>query len=198
LKLARAAILGLALAVSFAAKSADMVRHSVPKHEGGDTLGMYSNYADEGSAATQKYLGDAGAAMLSDAELMPALVSALYQISKYQRLVASPEIIRVPHERIERLVCLGKCAALAAYIPGAGIYLDEKLNPGKDLFHRSILLHELVHYAQDMSEEHDDMKPCMRWYQREQEAYAIQKIFLFMTGSPTRVGYSAQKSTCDE
>lgn len=193
-----AAVLGVALAVSFAAQAADLDRQAAARHEGGETLGMYSNYADDGSVATQKYLGDAGAEVLSDAELMPALVSALYQISKYQRLVASPEIIRVPHERIERMVCPGKCGALAAYIPGAGIYLDEKLNPGRNLFHRSILLHELVHYAQDMSEEHDDMKPCMRWYQREQEAYAIQKIFLFMTGSPTRVGYSAQKSTCDD
>lgn len=193
----RAAILGIALAVSFPALVAQAQRNGAANHEGGETLGMYSNYADEGSAATQKYLGDAGADVLSDAELMPALVSALYQISKYQRLVASPEIIRVPHERIERMVCHGKCAALAAYIPGAGIYLDEKLNPGRNLFHRSILLHELVHYAQDMSEEHDDMRPCMRWYQREQEAYAIQKIFLFMTGSPTRVGYSAQKDPCD-
>ena len=193
-----AAVLGVALAVSFAAQAADLDRQGVARHEGGETLGMYSNYADDGSVATQKYLGDAGAEVLSDAELMPALVSALYQISKYQRLIASPEIIRVPHERIERMVCPGKCGALAAYIPGAGIYLDEKLNPGRNLFHRSILLHELVHYAQDMSEEHDDMKPCMRWYQREQEAYAIQKIFLFMTGSPTRVGYSAQKSTCDD
>jgi hypothetical protein len=198
LKAGRAAVVAVALAVSCAARSAEPDPPGPPKHEGGETVGMYSNYADQGSVATQKYLGDAGAEVLSDAELMPALVSALYQISKYQRLVALPEIIRVPHERIERMVCPGKCAALAAYIPGAGIYLDEKLNPGRDLFHRSILLHELVHYAQDMSEEHDDMKPCMRWYQREQEAYAIQKIFLFMTGSPTRVGYSAQKSTCDD
>jgi hypothetical protein len=38
----------------------------------------------------------------------------------------------------------------------------------------------------------------MRWYFREQEAYAIQKIFLFSTGSPTRVGYSARQSTCDD
>ena len=43
-----------------------------------------------------------------------------------------------------------------------------------------------------------DMRTCMRWYQREQQAYAIRKIFLFKTGSPTRVGYSAHKSTCDD
>ncbi|MEO8007525.1 MAG: hypothetical protein ABI728_03250, partial [Betaproteobacteria bacterium] len=108
------------------------------------------------------------------------------------------EVIRVSHERIEAIVCKARCAALAAYRPGEGIYLDDRLKPETQLFDRSILLHELVHYVQDMSLEHDDMRPCQRWYHREQEAYAIQKIFLFMTGSPTRVGYSAHKSTCDD
>jgi len=159
---------------------------------------MYSNYADDGSVATRKYLGNAGAAVLSEAELMPALVSALDQLSKYHRPVALPEVIRVSHERIEEMVCHAKCGALAAYRPGEGIYLDEGLKPEKQLFDRSILLHELVHYVQDLSDEHGDMRPCQRWYQREQEAYAIQKIFLMLTGSPTRVGYSARKSTCDD
>ena len=158
----------------------------------------YGKHANDGSITSRKYLGNAGAEVLSKAELMPALVSALDQISKYHRLVALPEIIRVPHERIEEIVCRAKCAALAVYRPGEGIYLDDSLKPETSLFDRSILLHELVHYVQEMSGEHADMKPCLRWYQREQEAYAIQKIFLGMTGSPTRVGYSAHKSTCDE
>ncbi len=162
------------------------------------STGMYSNYADDSGAVTRKYLGNAGADELSEAELVPALVSALDQLSKYHRPVAVPEIIRVPHERIEAIVCNAKCAALAAYRPGEGIYLDETLKPETDLFARSILLHELVHYVQDMSGEHGDMRLCERWYRREQEAYAIQKVFLFMTGSATRVGYSAHKSTCDD
>ena len=158
----------------------------------------YGKHANDGSITSRKYLGNAGAEELSEAELMPALVAALDQISKYHRLVALPEIIRVPHERIEEIVCRAKCAALAVYRPGEGIYLDDSLKPETSLFDRSILLHELVHYVQDMSGAHADMKPCLRWYQREQEAYAIQKIFLGMTGSPTRVGYSAHKSTCDD
>lgn len=146
----------------------------------------------------RKYLGNAGAEVLSEAELMPALAAALDQLSKYPRLVGTPEVRRVPHERIEELVCRSKCAARAVYRPGEGIYLDDKLHPETNLFDRSILLHELVHYAQDMGGEHGDMKPCQRWYFREQEAYAIQKIFLGMAGSPTRVGYSAHQSTCDD
>ncbi|MBI3527471.1 MAG: hypothetical protein HY067_05820 [Betaproteobacteria bacterium] len=196
----RAASLSLAfaLAISLDSYPADADKRILSKAGGGESAGMYSNYADDGSVVSRKYLGNAGVDVLTEAELMPALVSALYQISKYHRLVATPEVIRVPHERIEAIVCNAKCAALAVYRPGEGIYLDEQLKPETNLFDRSVLLHELVHYVQDMSDEHGDMRPCMRWYQREQEAYAIQKIFLFMTGSPTRVGYSAHKSTCDD
>jgi hypothetical protein len=200
LNIRRAALPGLAfaLAVSLHAYRAQADTHIPPQPGGGESAGMYSNNVNDGGVTSRKYLGNAGAETLSEAELMPALVSALDQISKYHRPVALPEIIRVPHERIEEMVCNAKCAALAVYRPGEGIFLDEKLKPETDLFARSILLHELVHYVQDMNGEHEDMRPCMRWYQREQEAYAIQKIFLFMTGSPTRVGYSAHKSTCDD
>ena len=187
-----------ALAIAFYSYPADADKRVLSKSGAAESVGMYSNYADDGSVVSRKYLGNAGVDVLSAAELMPALVSALDQISKYHQPVALPEIIRVSHERIEAMVCKAKCGALATYQPGAGIYLDERLKPETDLFDRSILLHELVHYLQDMSDEHGDVRPCMRWYQREQEAYAIQKIFLFMTGSPTRVGYSANKATCDD
>ena len=190
--------IAIALAISCNSFSADIDNAVSLKTGGEEAMGMYSNYTDKSSVVSRKYLGNAGVDVLSEAELMPALVSALDQLSKYHRPVAVPEIIRVPHQRIEDMVCHAKCGALAAYRPGEGIYLDERLKPETELFDRSILLHELVHYVQDMSDEHGDMRPCMRWYQREQEAYAIQKIFLFMTGSPTRVGYSARHSTCDD
>ena len=196
----RAALLGsaLALAVSPGSYSAETDKPVPSKPVDGKSAGMYSTYAYDGSAVSRKFMGNAGAESLTEAELMPALVAALDQLSMYHRPVGLPEVIRVPHERIEALVCNAKCAALAVYRPGEGIYLDEKLKPETDLFARSILLHELVHYVQDMNDEHGDMRPCMRWYHREQEAYAIQKIFLFTTGSPTRVGYSAHKSPCDD
>ena len=200
MKLRGAGLPGVAIALTFACNSysADIDNAVALKAGGAESMGMYSNYTDKSSVVSRKYLGNAGVDVLSKAELMPALVSALDQLSKYHRPVALPEVIRVPHERIEEMVCKAKCAALAAYRPGEGIYLDDNLKPETDLFARSILLHELVHYVQDMNGEHEDMRPCMRWYQREQEAYAIQKVFLGMSGSPTRVGYSAHKSTCDD
>ena len=183
---------------SFGAAATDPGKPAPARSRSVEPMGIPNGNVDAGSITSRHYLGNAGAEELSDAELMPALVTALDQLSKYHKLVASPEIIRVPHARIEVMVCDAKCGALATYRPGEGIYLDESLKPETSLFDRSILLHELVHYAQDMHGEHGDMRPCMRWYLREQEAYAIQKIFLGMTGSPIRVGYSAHKSTCDD
>jgi predicted HD phosphohydrolase len=95
------------------------------------------------------------------------------------------------------LACTSKCGVLATYQPGEGIFLDERLKPETNLFDRSVLLHELVHYVQELNHERGDAKPCERWYHREVEAYAIQKTFLMLVGSPVRVGYSANKSTCD-
>jgi hypothetical protein len=71
------------------------------------------------------------------------------------------------------------------------------LQPESNVFARSVLLHELVHYVQDVSNELAAVRPCERWYRREQEAYAIQKRFLALLGSQMRVGYSAG-STCAE
>jgi hypothetical protein len=95
---------------------------------------------------------------------------------------------RVPHEKIEELACGGeKCAVLAAYDSGEGIYIDESLKPETDVFARSVLLHELVHYVQDISNEMVSAEPCQRWSRREQQAYAIQMRFLSLAESESVV-----------
>lgn len=161
-----------------------------------ESRGMYGSYRKESHKRIDSALGDTRP--MTDAELLPALLSALDQLSKYRRTSLLPALHRLPPAELQQLVCGAPCPALATYRPGEGIYLDEKLKPETSLFDRSVLLHELVHYLQDLNNEHSDMKPCSRWYYREQEAYAIQKTFLIVVGSPVRVGYSAHKSTCDD
>jgi len=158
--------------------------------------GMYSNYSAPSRDIFDKYLGDVGA--LSEAQLLPALLSAVRQLSKYRVPTGLPEIYRVSQERLQEMACSGKCAVLGTYQPGVGIFLDERLKPETSLFDRSVLLHELVHYVQETNGELANMRPCARWYHREQEAYAIQKNFLRLVGSPVRVGYSANQPTCDD
>ena len=157
--------------------------------------GMYSTYVDTRTPFFADELGDAYPIPIGD--LVPELLRAIDHLSKYQMPHQLPPVHRAPHEKIEQLACGKPCAALAAYRPGEGVYIDEALKPETDIFARSVLLHELVHYLQDISHELESVRLCERWYRREQEAYAIQKRFLVIVGSQTRVGYSAG-STCDQ
>jgi hypothetical protein len=156
--------------------------------------GMYSTYIDTRTSFFADELGDTYPIALDD--LVPSLLAAIDHLSKYPMPHELPPVHRAPHEKIEQLACGKACAALAAYRPGEGIYIDEALQPETDIFARSVLLHELVHYLQDISHELESLRLCERWYRREQEAYAIQKRFLVVVGSQTRVAYSAG-STCD-
>jgi len=156
--------------------------------------GGYSAYVDTRTPFFADELADTYPIPID--ELVPALLQAIDHLSKYQMPHELPPVHRAPHEKIEQLACGKPCAALAAYRPGEGIFFDEALKPETDIFARSVLLHELVHYLQDVSHELESLRLCERWYRREQEAYAIQKRFLVLVGSQTRVAYSAG-STCD-
>lgn len=150
--------------------------------------GMYSDYVDTRS----RYFSDAlsNTAPIPMQDLVPELLTAIDRLSKYGVPDEPPPVYRVPHETIEQFACGTKCAALAVYRSGEGIYLDESLNPETNIFARSVLLHELVHYVQDLSNELAEARLCERWYRREQEAYALQKRFLMLAGSQIRVAYS--------
>ena len=188
------AALLVAFSSAWPALAAD--KHTKPKPNGVESAGMYSNYVDEGQTTFDKYLGDTRP--LTEAELVPSLLSAIDQLSKYPRPAFVPEIFRVSHERLQELACTSKCGVLATYQPGEGVFLNERLKPETNLFDRSVLLHELVHYVQELNHERGDSKPCERWYYRELEAYAIQKAFLSLVGSPSRVGFHANKAICDD
>jgi len=194
-RLTRTLVPGLLVAISLAWPALAADKHAKPKPSRAESTGMYSNYVDDDRTGFDKYLGNTRP--LTEVELVPALLSALDQLSRYPRPTVVPEIFRVPQERLHELACTSKCGVLATYQPGEGIFLDERLKPETSLFDRSVLLHELVHYLQEINHERADSRPCERWYYREVEAYAIQKTFLTLVGSPVRVGYSANKSTCD-
>ena len=82
------------------------------------------------------------------------------------------------------------CAIKAWYKPGEGIFLDESLKPETNMFDRSILLHEMVHYFQDMAGYYGRVEGCDRWFHRELNAYEIQNRYLGTIGHPSRVAYA--------
>ncbi len=150
--------------------------------------GMYSTYRGDNSPVFNRAFetGEAG----SIDEVVKTLSRAIHQLSRYRMPKDAPKIYRVPRAELENYVCGTHCAIQAWYRPGDGIFLDDALRPESNLFHRSILLHELVHYFQDTSGEYADMTPCDRWFHRELDAYNIQNRYLGVIGHPTRVAYT--------
>jgi hypothetical protein len=193
MKIAR--LTGLLALLAMASSQAVSSAASVAKEKPAAGTGMYGTYVDERSSYFSDDLRKTAPIAMDD--LLPELLNAIDRLSKYSVPDELPPVHRVPHETVEQLACGTNCAALAVYRSGEGIYLDEALQPETNIFARSVLLHELVHYVQDKSNELAETRSCERWYRREQEAYAVQKVFLMLAGSQIRVAYSAG-STCEQ
>jgi uncharacterized protein DUF6647 len=117
------------------------------------------------------------------------LTVAIDRLSKHRPPKVPPVVHRVSHAELEAYVCETNCAIKAWYKPGEGIFLDDTLQPETNVFDRSILLHELVHYFQDMSGYYGEAAACDRWLRRELDAYEVQNRYLGAIGSPRRVAY---------
>jgi hypothetical protein len=159
----------------------------------------YSVYHETGFEGQFDNPRDTGA-MEDMVELTRHLLRTATRLSKYRMPAALPAVTRIPRPELERLACAegtAKCGVSALYEPARGVLIAEDLQPETNLFHRSILLHEVVHYLQEMGHEMSASAACERWYQREIEAYAIQKQYLQSIQSPARVAYSGARPTCD-
>ena len=159
---------------------------------------MYEKYKSE----KQKFLDDfAGAGFNIDSQdLIPVLLTSIRYLSRYPKPDVLPVISYLPTAELKQLACLADCFVLGHYQGGQMIYLDKKLKPETNLFDRSVLLHELVHYLQynfePVTQIQTEQEKCMLWYKREREAYAIQDAYLMLVSSPVRAGYFPAKADC--
>jgi len=151
--------------------------------------GMYSTYAAKSDSIGSDPAFDTSPDPNIDS-VVKQLTRAIDRLSRYHVAKDPPHIYRVPHAELENYVCGTHCSIQAWYKPGDGIFLDERLKPETNLFHRSILLHEMVHYFQDMSGEYANMSPCDRWFHRELDAYTVQNRYLGVIGHPSRVAFT--------
>ncbi|HIF50773.1 MAG TPA: hypothetical protein EYQ42_04465 [Thiotrichaceae bacterium] len=114
-----------------------------------------------------------------DANLLTILLSWTVYLSSYPHPGEIPELYYKPHRFFVDNACAGneKCRAAAWYNDQGVIFMDERIKDNTDAVTRSVVVHELVHYLQDLSGEYKDVD-CDLYAKREREAYAIQRQYI--------------------
>lgn len=98
------------------------------------------------------------------------------------------------------------CKVYGWYAGGHKLYLDQRMDPEKDLLAASVIVHEMVHYLQGVAR-HEGVpgtgaafgeRPfCTEAIEMEREAYAAQREFLLRYGVYQPVGVSMLRVGCE-
>jgi hypothetical protein len=112
-------------------------------------------------------------------ELLVQLYAAITSIAGYPSPEIPPRVVALPKAALHKPICDKPCQIRAVYFSNLGVLLDDSLNLSKNEYHRSILLHELVHDAQERAGAFEVLPSgCQRRAASEDEAYQIQNRFL--------------------
>ena len=85
-------------------------------------------------------------------EIYAALLSWAITLSGYPAPERPPTVIKQPHSFFVEKACHGReCKVLGWYAGGTEIYIDDRLDPEKNLLASSIVVHEMVHYLQSVA-----------------------------------------------
>ncbi len=110
--------------------------------------------------------------------MLPVLLTWAVHLSGYATPAEAPQLQFQPHSFFVENVCGNKeCRAVGWYNDEGIIYIDEKYEDAESQFAESLLVHEIVHYLQDISGKYDSFS-CTDSVAREREAYYIQNEFL--------------------
>lgn len=91
--------------------------------------------------------------------------------------VHPPRVQFAPQSFFVEHACGGRrCDALGWYDDKGVVYLDDRLRDRDDVFVRSLMVHEFVHYLQHLSGKFGSR--CPEQIVREREAYAIQRSYV--------------------
>jgi len=90
-----------------------------------------------------------------------------------------PEIRYEPQEFFEQHACpeAKNCRAIAWYDNAGTVHLHQQLTDFEDPMVRGVIVHELVHYLQDINQRYPQPS-CEDRAAREREAYAWQRAYL--------------------
>jgi hypothetical protein len=132
-------------------------------------------------------------------DLLQVLLSWAVVISGYPAPAQQPEVVRVPHAFMVEHACNAReCRVLGWYAGGRAIYIDERLDPQNDLFHSSIVVHEMVHYLQHEAGVLTKVSDCKQALLFEREAYSVQSMYLTRYGMYRPVGAASVSATCQD
>lgn len=132
-------------------------------------------------------------------ELLNALLSWAVLLSGHPAPKELPEVVFVPHQYMVEHACNRReCRVLGWYAGGREIYLDERLDVQGNLFHSSILVHEMVHYLQRHSGAFQGDFSCANAMTMERQAYAVQAEYLVRYGIYRPVGAAITSASCEE
>jgi len=115
------------------------------------------------------------------------LLNWAVHLSRYDKPDSSPDVKFVTHDYLVLNACYGKdCDVLGWYNDQKTIYIDRRIAALDTLMERSVMVHEMVHFLQDISGQYQD--DCAAQVMREREAYEIQRQYFYAYGalSPVR------------
>jgi hypothetical protein len=112
------------------------------------------------------------------ASLVAKLAVTVHVLTGYPVVDPPPEVQLLPKAALNDIVCAGNCNAQGAYLPERGLLLADNLDPVGNTRDRAVLLHELVHVAQDRAGAFADLPACKRYYFREAQAYGAEHAYL--------------------
>ena len=117
-------------------------------------------------------------------ELIIALLLWITSNTDYINPKKLPEIKFLEQNELSQLACKNDCEILAytPLEPKYTVYLSKRLNPLKDVCHRGILLHEIIHVLQDDQGFFVDYDDRTKKHLREMNALVNHNIYLSQYG----------------
>lgn len=136
--------------------------------------------------------------MMALPELYAVLFSWAITLSGYAPAPA-PDVALVSHAQLGAMACGGReCKVFGWFPPGNTIYLDDRLNAERSVYHASVVVHEFTHYLQQQSGKWSANYSCGEAVEMEREAYGVQAKFLVAHGVYQPVGVSLHLSGCKQ
>ena len=121
-------------------------------------------------------------------ELINSLMVWAVTLTSYEQPLKLPTVEAVSHQQLLQTLCDDQfCTAVAYYdTETRTIYFDERMELEQDQSARGFIVHEMVHFLQDINGElvPDEMS-CEQRIEKEQQAYRVQQFFLREHRQPT-------------